>query len=551
MPVVRIDLPRFERMVGADRETILDRLPFVGLEHEGLEGDSIRVEYSPNRPDFGSDYGIARSLRGLLGKEVGLPRYPTRSSGIAVTVDRRLSSVRPFISCATVTGLRLDGEDIRQVISLQEDLHNGLGRKRRVAAIGLHDLDAVKPPIRYKAVSSSYRFRPLGSRDEKSIGEVLRDLPEGREYGRFAGDSGTFAGDSGTFPVIIDSAGTTLSFPPVINGDATRVSPETRNVFIDVTSTAANIGDDVLAVMATTLAEAGGKIGSVAISGGGRARSTPDLKPRSLRLDPGLVRSVLGLKLTERQISTALAKSRLEVRGRQVLGPRYRVDLMHPIDVAEEVALGYGIDRIEPAYPPSMQAGSFNELEQFLDAASTLMAESGMTELMTYELVDERTLYKSFGRSSASRISVHEPKSIDHSLLRDSLLPTLMSALTANVKEEYPQKVFEVGRVYLRKGHRVSEEWHLGCLDAHSQASYTEAKMYLEALCRTLAGEEVSTKAAEHWAFASGRCASVHASGRSLGYVGELAPQTIDAAGVNVPVAGFEIDLAALHELLK
>ena len=544
MPVVKIDLPRFEKMVGADRETILDRLPFVGLEHEGLEGDSVRVEYSPNRPDFGSDYGIARALRGLLGKEVGLPRYPTRSSGIRVTVGKRLSKVRPFIACAAVTGLRLDDEDIRQLVSLQEDLHNGLGRKRRVAAIGLHDLDAVAPPLYYKAVGPSYRFRPLGSPSEKSIDEVLRDLPEGREYGRFAGSTGSF-------PVIVDSAGTTLSFPPVINGDATKVTPRTRNVFVDVTSTVARTGDDVLAVMASTLAEAGGSVGTVEVSGAGRARSTPDLAPQSISLDTGLIRSALGLELTDRQIAAALARSRLEVRGRHVLGPRYRVDLMHPIDVAEEVALGYGIDRIEPVYPPSMQAGSFNDFEQFLDAASTLMAESGMTELMTYELVDEKTLYENFGRDSASRISVHEPKSIDHSLLRDSLLPTLMSALSANVKEEYPQRVYEVGRVYRRKGDRVTEEWHLGCLDAHSQTSFTEAKMYLDALCRTLAGKEVSAKAAEHWAFASGRCASVHASGRIIGYVGEVAPPTIDAAGVNVPVAGFEIDLAALHELLK
>jgi len=139
LPVVRIDLRRFSKMVGADRARVLDRLPFIGLDIEGIDGSSVRVEYSPNRPDYGTDFGIGRSMRGLLGKQTGMPRYLAKPSGFSVLVDRRLAPVRPYIACATVTGLRLDEEDVRQIISLQEDLHNGLGRKRRRVAIGLHD----------------------------------------------------------------------------------------------------------------------------------------------------------------------------------------------------------------------------------------------------------------------------------------------------------------------------------------------------------------------------------------------------------------------------
>ena len=128
MPVVRLRSARFSKMVGAPRRRILEKLPYVGLDIEGVEGDTIRVEYSPNRSDFGTDFGIARALRGILGKEVGLPKFPVTSSGITVSFDMRLSKVRPFIACAVATGLSLDDEDVRQMISLQEDLHNGLGR---------------------------------------------------------------------------------------------------------------------------------------------------------------------------------------------------------------------------------------------------------------------------------------------------------------------------------------------------------------------------------------------------------------------------------------
>ena len=126
-----------------------------------------------------------------------------------------------------------------------------------------------------------------------------------------------------------------------------------------------------------------------------------------------------------------------------------------------------------------------------------------------------------------------------------------MAALSTNMKSEYPQRVFEIGRVYARTGTGVCEAWHLGCLVAHSQASYSEARMYLEAVCRTFVGKELKAKEHRHWAFAAGRCADVAVDGTSLGHVGELKPETIDAFGLKVPVSGFELDLSALYKQLK
>jgi len=531
-------------MVGAGRKELLDRLPYVGLDIESLEEDSVRVEYSPNRPDFGTDFGIARALKGIMGKETGLPRYPASRSGVVVSVDRRLAKVRPYIACATAKGLRLDEEDIRQIISLQEDLHNGLGRRRRVVAIGLHDMDAVKPPISYRAVDSSFQFIPLGGSKETTIDQILSGTPEGGAYGKALGESGLF-------PVITDAAGTVLSFPPIINGDATRVTTKTRNLFIDVTSTDMRAGDDVLAIMATTLAEAGARLGAVSIRYSARTRKTPDLEPQRLPLDPSLIRSLLGLELTEKQITKSLERSRMGVKGTRALGPRYRIDLLHPVDIAEEVALGYGIDKISALYPPSRQPGSFDPFEEFLDSTSTVMAGTGMVEMMSYELADEKSLYSNFGRLPSEKIPVHDPRSLEHSVLRDSLLPTLMASLSGNVKSDYPQRVYEIGRVYLRTREGVAEAWHLCGLIAHSQSSYSEAKTYLDAACLALVGKEAKSAEAEHWAFAPGRSAGVRVGGKALGYVGELKPETIDSFGLKVPVSGFEIDLSALHEQLK
>lgn len=543
MPVVKIDLERFVKMVGAPRRQVLDRLPYLGLDIEGEDQASVRVEFSPNRPDFGTDYGIAMALRGLLGLQTGPPSYQLRPSGLTVDVDPRLESVRPRIACAVAGGLHLDEEDLRQLISLQEDLHNGIGRGRRKLAIGLHALEAVTGPVHYRAEGGDFSFVPLGSGREMTLSEILAETDQGRQYSR------ALPGKE-VFPILLDSRGVVLSFPPIINGEATRVTTRTRGLFIDVTGTDARAVDDALAILAATLAEAGGRLGSVTVAARGKARTTPDLRESSLPLYPGLVEEVLGLRLGRKDIVTCLRRSRLGVSGRRVIVPRYRIDMMHPVDVAEEVALGYGFDRIQPVYPPSGQPGSFNRFEGFLDRVVDAMVASGMTELMTYELLDERTQFANFGRE-VSAVSVENPRSSEHSILRDSLVPSLLSALSRNLKEEYPQRVFEVGRCYRIVASEVYEGWNLAALSAHGQASFSEAKAYLDSFFRTLFGRTPRTTAASHWAFSEGRVAAAHFSGRRLGFVGEVKPEALGAFGVRVPVVGFELDLTALSKQLK
>lgn len=540
MPVVKLYKDRFAKLVGRPSDLLLQRLPYIGLDIEGVEEDSIRVEYSPNRPDFSTDYGIARALRGILGVEVGLPRYRVSPSGLRVLVDRRLSKIRPFIACAVAKGLKMDDETVRQLISMQEDLHNGLGRARKKVAIGLHNLGVLSGPLYYEAAQPSFTFMPLGETKEMAISQILSGTEAGRTHG-------AVFGETQVYPILRDSMRLVLSFPPVINGTQTKVSSATKNIFVDVTSTEAKAGEDVLAIIASALADAGGTLQSVRVEYGDHASVTPDLKVSRIPFDSEMVQGVTGLGLSLRETKACIARSRLALQGESVLYPRYRVDLIHPVDVAEEVALGYGVDKMLPVYPPSNQPGSFSSVGEFVELATTTMASSGMTEVMTFELVDETSLYHNFERSSAGMITVENPRSANHSVLRDSLIPSLMQALSRNVKEEYPQRVFEVGRVYARSKEGVSESWHLGALVAHAASNFTEAKMYLEAFYRTLNGAKVATAAADHWAFAQGRSASVSVRGSPVGHAGEVKPGSISSFGVNVPVSGFDVDLSGLH----
>jgi phenylalanyl-tRNA synthetase beta chain len=539
LPVLKIYFERFGRMTGLSREKILDRLPYLGLDIESVESDSVRIEYNPNRADFSSDYGIARALKGLVGLEKGLPLYKVVSGKTIVNVDVNLAKVRPYIVCAAAKGLRMDDETVRQLISMQEDLHNGIGRKRKKVSIGLHNMDVIVPPITYRGMPGSFEFTPLGSNKKMTIEGILKGTETGTAYGHILKGASTY-------PVLYDSKEVVLSFPPIINGVDTKVDAGTRNLFMDVTSTDERVGDEALAILCAALADAGGSIESVSIVQAGNARMTPDLTPTRMRFDTELTRAITGLDLTPSQMRDCLRSSRLDLEGGYALIPRYRVDILHPVDLTEEVAIGYGLDRIEPSYPASGDVGGFNPLVVALDGVSEWMSRAGFIETMNYDLVDEVSLYGRFSRPSHEKIEVENPRTIEHYLLRDSMMPSLLSVLSRSVNAAYPQKVFEVGRVYIREGTIIVERPHLAALVAHSSSSFSEAKMYLEALVKEKIGGALLTTTGSHWAFAEGRCAGIIVDGKKVGQIGELKPFTVAAFGLDVPVAGFEMDLSGL-----
>lgn len=537
MPVLKILFSRLERLSGLSREKLMNRLPYIGLDIEGADEESVRIEYNPNRPDFSTDYGVARALRGLVGKEVGLKPYRARPPKVQVVADRSLARVRPYIACAVARKIKLDEETIRQLISMQEDLHNGVGRKRRKVAIGLHNLEPIAFPLRYSAKQESFAFTPLGSQTEMTVSDILKNTETGVAYGPIL--AGTDA-----YPMLYDSNGMVLSFPPIINGNQTKVDTATTDLFVDVTSTDERLGNEALAIVCSALADAGATLEAVTVSYGSKKVVTPSLSPSKMKFNPELVQRLTGLVLTTAQVKDALRRSRLDLNPKgAVLVPAYRVDILHPVDLAEEVVIGYGFDKIKPSYPPSADAGSFDPRVDFLEGLCLTMAEAGFEETMNFDLVDEAMLYRNFARRGDMSLEVDNPRTAEHRLLRDSLVPSLMGVLGRNTKNEYPQRIYEAGKVFTRSGGAVLESTSFAALSAHSAASFTEAKMHLEALVKKHFGEEAETRPDFHWAFAEGRCAEAVLKGVSLGHLGEVKPTVLAAFGLDVPVCGFELSI--------
>src|SRR5919112_4925465 len=338
VPVVNIKFERLKNLIpGVKMDKVLDMLPFVALDIEGVDKDIVRVEYNPNRPDLSSDYGVARALRGLLEIETGMPKFKLAGkSGLAVTVEATVRKIRPYAIAFVAKNGRLDDETLKQLIIMQEDLHNGLGRKRKKASIGIHNLDVIRFPVTYKTVSGDYSFRPLDESSEFPIVKILKDLEIGKQYGHILS-----AFDR--YPLIVDSVGRVLSLPPIINGQATKVNESCRNLFVEVTAIEQKTAEDLLAILAITLYDAGFEIKTVSIDSGGEKIETPHMKPKEISADMGYINSILGLTLDTRKMITCLKKSRLDAKAldKKIVCtiPRYRIDINEPVDISEEVAI--------------------------------------------------------------------------------------------------------------------------------------------------------------------------------------------------------------------
>ncbi|HEV8360246.1 MAG TPA: phenylalanine--tRNA ligase subunit beta, partial [Candidatus Thermoplasmatota archaeon] len=340
MPVIQFDVRDLEALLGfkARRDDLLTTIPMLGADVERVEGERWGIEFFPDRPDLYSVEGIARALRAFAGKKPGLRSYAVAKGKEIVRVEASVKAVRPLIRGAVVTGLRFNDRRIQGLMELQEDLHWGVGARRRKASIGVHDKARLKAPYTYKAVGlHDVSFLPLQGTEELTPGEILAKHPKGQAFAHLVKDNA---------PLLVDSAGKVLSFPPIINGTLTTVTEQTRDVLVDVTGPDERAVTKALALVTTHLAEQGGKVQSVTIQEGTKRLVTPDLAPEPWKLRAETVHELLGLDLTPAQIAKALQRAghgaKPSKSGVQVQVPCYRVDILHEVDLVEDVAIGHG-----------------------------------------------------------------------------------------------------------------------------------------------------------------------------------------------------------------
>jgi phenylalanyl-tRNA synthetase beta chain len=545
MPTISVDYRDLCELLGRRaRWASLERsLMMMGIEAEAAGGGELKLEVAHNRPDLLSVEGVARALRGFLGIEVGLPDYRLKNSGVVVRVDGSTRAVRPYFVGGVVEGVRLTDSSVAQLMQAQDKLHETLGRDRRRVAIGIHDLDKVRPPFRYTTVApNEVRFVPLDLDRELTPAEILREHPKGVRYAHLLHGFDRY-------PLIVDAKGDVLSMPPIINGELTRVTEGTRRLFIDVTGTHERAVNQALVILMTGLAERGFKLGSISVKYPGRSVRVPDLRPKRRRLNVRAANGMLGLELRPQEIARIMRRMRfgvVEASGDNLtlLVPPYRTDILHEVDLIEDLAVGYGYDRLKPTLPKVATVGERHPLEALSARVRGVLTGLGFLEVMTFTLTNPRTNFELM-RVEGEAATIANPISEEYTILRTWLLPCLMSVLKANRLHPLPQRIFELGDVVL-----LDEDAETGARDVRRVAAaavgevgnFTYIKAVAEAVLREL-GVGYELRPIEHPSFLEGRVAEIVSEGERLGMLGELHPEVILNFELEHPVAALELDL--------
>lgn len=548
MPTVMLNRKTVEASLGRklSDEQLSDRISMLGTDLKELTKKDIHVEVFPNRPDMLSEHGFARALASFIGTKKGLRKYNVKSSGIKVFVGKELQGIRPYTVAAVVKGLRLDDDKIREIIQIQEKLHTTFCRNRKKAAIGIYPLEHIKAPIYFKAMDpNKIRFIPLEARNEMTANQILENHPKGKDFAHLLKGFRKY-------PVFIDSKNNIMSLTPIINSELTgKVTPKTREVFIEVSGNDLSYQQCCLNMIAASFADMGAQVYSVDVMYGSKKVTTPDLSPRKMKLNFDNVNRLLGLNLNKKEIINLLSRMGYGNDGDLILVPAYRADIMHEVDLIEDVSIAYGFENFKEEIPNVATIGQEEPIEVFKRRISNLLVGLGMYETYTPCLTNKQNQAEK-NNLKLDLIEVMNPANEEFTSLRRLMFPSLLEVLTMNKHNEYPQHLFEIGKIFDfgKSETGTIEKEILSVLLCSKEADFTRIKQVLEYLLSNLGLSYVIEEASRH-SLINGRTASVRVNGKEIAVLGEIQPQVLENWELDIPTAILELDLSELFSLMQ
>jgi phenylalanyl-tRNA synthetase beta chain len=564
MPTISINLKDFTQLLGQGPVTadqVEAWLPLVKGElkdHDGATHE-LRIELQDsNRPDLWSCEGIARQIRTkLAGKAPAYPCFKPKKPTRRLVVSPGLEQIRPYAAACTAVGYRVTAEGLTQLIQMQEKLADIFGRKRRTVSIGLYRLPNIVFPVAYTlAKPQDARFTPLGFDEPMSLGEILSVHPKGVEYGPI------IAGHE-RVPLLRDNEGQILSLPPVINSrEIGEVQVGDEALFVEVTGTDLPMVVLTLNILAANLADRGATIEPIEIAYPyttpmGKTVRTPLDFSEARPISVNTIESALGQSFGAAPIARALTAYGYRVssgRGAVTVKlPPYRHDVMHAVDVVEDVAISKGYGEFAPIMPSQFTVGGLSRVEQVSDRVRDIMVGLGFQEIISNILTSRQELCERMrlGTTPWSQlVEVDNAMSQSFSCLRQWITPSLLRVESASTRVFYPHRLFEVGEIAVYdpsdpQGARTVMA--LGALIAHAGANFSEIHSCLDLLLFYL-DQPYTLEPVSHPSFLDGRAGRIVSNGRAIGVIGELHPEVLEQWQIGMPAVVFELEVDPISE---
>jgi phenylalanyl-tRNA synthetase beta chain len=546
MANVKFSRKEFEKSLGSTiNEKIQDQIQLFGTPLESLTAEEIELEIFPDRPDLLSFQNYLRAFKAFLGKSPEQKSYSLEKpqKNYKVKIDPSVKSVRPFTACAIVKNLSFDDQKIKEVIDLQEKLHTTIGRNRKKLAIGIYPLEKISLPIKYEARHpDKIKFTPLESQKELYAQQILTKIPTGRDYAHLLQGKDKY-------PVFVDANNKILSMPPIINSHETgKITKSTKDIFIECSGFSLPVLQKTLNIIITTFLEMSSsiKVYQMTLEYGTKKIITPDFTPETLQISLENTNNLLGLSLTESQLSKLLPKMELSYEKGKVIIPPWRSDILHEVDIAEDIAIAYGYDSFKPQIPQVATIASEAPFSKFQNKISEILIGLGLLEISTYHLIKQEEVKLARLKNP---IQLEDSKT-DYKFLRPNLLIPSLRILAENKDALFPQKIFEQGIVFSHseeKETKIKETPRLLILS--SPANFTDMKQILDYLAKSL-NIKLELVESTHSQLIEGRTANIHLKEKSIGYVGELHPRTLNTWNINMPCSVIEISLDDIYNTL-
>ena len=570
MPTISIFKKDFESLLAADSrvrrpvpiERLEDWLMLVKgeLKEHVTETGELRIELQDsNRPDLWSCEGIARQIR--IKQQGKLKPYPFLSKksklGKQLIVAPGLDQVRPYVAACTARGYRVTDDGLAQLIQTQEKLADIYGHKRKTVSIGLYQLKKIHFPVTYELVDpDAARFTPLGMETVMTLSEILMVHPKGLEHGHI------LAGHA-RVPILRDAKQQVLSFPPIINSrEIGEVRQGDDELFIEVTGTDLPMVVLTLNIFAANLADRGATIEPIEVVYSrktplGKHVVTPQDLGRHMTIPLETIEQALGQKLGVQAVKQALQVYGYEVTAQngavKAKLPPYRQDVMHAMDVVEDVAMSRGYAEFSPVMPAQFTVGGLSKIEQTADRARNFMVGMGFQEIIS-NILGAPEQYRDWMRLAETpwgeMVEVANVMSLSFSCLRQWMLPSLLRVEAASSRAFYPHRLFETGDVAIPdRNHELGSrtETVLGALIAHATAHFSEIHSCLDVLFYHL-GKDYTLEPLPHPSFLEGRAGRIVVAGKPLGVIGEVHPEVLEHWQIGVPVVAFDVNLSQLIE---
>ncbi|KAK6016762.1 phenylalanine--tRNA ligase, beta subunit, partial [Ostertagia ostertagi] len=472
-----------------------------------------------------------------------------------IIVTDKTAAVRPFVVGAILRNVTFDPDNYASFIDLQDKLHQNICRKRTLVAIGTHDLDTVSGPFKYTAdLPKDIKFVPLNQTKEFTACELMEFYSTDSHLKPYL----PIIRDKERYPVIYDANGIVCSMPPIINGEHSKITLNTKNIFIEATATdlqkvffssvcfflpltflsQATVVLDTVVTMFSQYCKEPFTIEPVEVfyEESGRREEYPVLSCREIMVRVSEINTKIGFQLDAQTMADLLIKMSLKAKvvsenTLKVTIPPTRHDILHECDVAEDVGVAYGFNNLVCRLPESNTVAEVFPLNKLSDLLRGEIAAAGWTEALNFALCSREDISTRLRDDKALENAVHisNPKTQEFQVARSSLLPGLMKTLSSNRDMPLPLKLFELQDVIMKDPSSdvgARNERRLGAVYYNKTAGFEIVHGFLDRVMRLLDVNPSKEngyyiRASDNPTFFPGRCASIIGPGNvTLGVLG-------------------------------